>query len=358
MSDLGYIDDVIDRELKDRHAKAPSTLDDADRANAKKTTRKVVAGFQIGDEAAERKMLDDMIADRRAMIDLFLLERAKITEKLAAKSIKPLAVVPTKAWHAICDQAKLFRLSPDAQGHVGVNPAGLQTFCMHTTQQKTGMFGNKFKSDHYNISEAGYESLEDKAKTDWPGYLQMVFGGLAPVMNTGRYVTVILPNPPEDVQAILLKAHGTFTMKVAAVPDAISLKETPREILAGVVKSLEEEARRQEAWKADPIIYIEEGVVTAIIAQFGDFPIEKIVVDAVVKSKDLLPDKPTPVQTMGVLGQGGLVQQYYNQYQQVGGGGGLLYPGTGGGGFVPLGYGISTGYTGTTAPVNSVIWTG
>jgi hypothetical protein len=61
---------------------------------------------------------------------------------------------------------------------------------------------------------------------------------------------------------------------------------------------------------------------------------------------------------MGVLGQGGLVQQYYNQYQQVGGGGGLLYPGTGGGGFVPLGYGISTGYTGTTAPVNSVIWTG
>ena len=120
-TNFAVMDAAVTRELDRRHADMGSTITVEDRASAKKTSKKIVAGFDIADEAAERKMLDDLIASRRQVIEVFKDERTKITKKLNEKGIDPLVVLPTTAWHAICNQAGLFRLSPDANGKVGIN---------------------------------------------------------------------------------------------------------------------------------------------------------------------------------------------------------------------------------------------
>ena len=64
---------------------------------------------------------------------------------------------------------------------------------------------------------------------------------------------------------------------MAAVPEAIGFEKAPSTLFG------EEYDRRVAAGIYDPIVYHEHGSAVAIIAQFGDFPIEK---EAVGKGAD------------------------------------------------------------------------
>jgi hypothetical protein len=97
-------------------------------------------------------------------------------------------------------------------------------------------------------------------------------------------VGIRLPTPPEDVVETLKKIAVLPGIKVAAEPGAVGFSKSPTEIIAERMREeWEEEAREAARIRAlDPIIYLEEGPAVAIVAQFGDFPMEKALVDAVV----------------------------------------------------------------------------
>lgn len=117
-------------------------------------------------------------------------------------------------------------------------------------------------------------------------------------------IAITLPKPPEDVAAILLKARR-LDLQVAVTPEAIGFtksfhqmfldeearKRKEQALIAEEARrrflEQQEEARRA-AILADPIVYHEHGTAVAILAQFGDFPIEQSVVDMVMNSEQLL----------------------------------------------------------------------
>lgn len=298
-SNLAYINEVIDRETDRRFANAPASLTEADKKSAQKSGIKVVAGFEIHDEAAEKKAIDEIIAKRRAVIEAFRKDRAYAASSLSALGIQPLAIIPRSAWYAICDQAGLFRLSPDPRGRVGIAPGAFADYMVEVSIPKVGMLGTRYEARSFTVREAAEEDIEAYAKEHWADFLKQMFDGLvAPIAQSGPFIetaTLVLPQPPQDVQDILLKAAGADAMplKVAAVAEAIAFKETPAQILKKQVAKREEEARRQERIDADPIVYWEHGSAAAIIAQFGDFPIEQEVVDSVAASDKAISSKVT-----------------------------------------------------------------
>lgn len=274
MTSLAYIDGAtsaaVIKEL-DR-----PTIDDKARAEIKTKASKRIAGFQVYDQAAENKMLDEMIADRRARLETFIEDRKKVRESLTSLGVTALAVLPTVAWSDICQRAKLFRFSPNAQNKVRIDRMNFHL-----------MYGGKAKE-----AEAG-------AKAGWTGFLLSLFPAYSEAHQDGHghTATLVLPNPPADVVEILIKAQSR-KLQVAAVADAIRLLESPSELVAHTAFTERDLWARAQGYadmadwvKRDPIVYTEEGTATAIIAQFGEFPIEKQVVDFVVASGKLIPDK-------------------------------------------------------------------
>ena len=347
-----YIEEVMDRAVET--AKANTTLSDAQKAEANKKARRLIAGFRVHDEEEEKKVLDRMIAERRSVIDKFIKDREALRKNLTSIDIKPLAVCPTQAWSDICFRAGLYVFSPNSQNKVGFNAPDLI--------RKYG-----------SLSDGKINALR---KGDWKGFLDTAFPGRKEVRDAGyRTATLILPDPPADVARTLTKAVK-LKLKVAAVADAISFVETPAEIvrLAKVDdRDLWAQARGYEDFKdwvkRDPIVFYEHGTATAIIAQFGDFPIEKEVVDGVIASNSLISDNvevETLKQTVSAQYTAAASQQAYqmqiaqlNQMNQLQWGNGLTTAVGGGQYLTP--YTVGTSAVGTTTlayTVNSADWTG
>lgn len=98
-----------------------------------------------------------------------------------------------------------------------------------------------------------------------------------------RWIPIALPTPPKDVCDILIKAEKlNHPLRVAAEYQAVSFAvPVSRLITMDLEEEIKERAIQREI-SADPIVYIENSNAVAIIAQFGDFPIEKEIVDQVV----------------------------------------------------------------------------
>lgn len=289
---FAYIDDVMERAVEAERADPKLTA--GQRESAKKAGQKIVAGLRVVDAAAETKVLDSMIAQRRKEIDSFRNARSNLRDALGKRGIEPLAVVPTAAWYEICLATRLFILNPDTNGRVHVARAA--------------------------FPDMRPERIDSYAQKDWPGFLEKVFPGYrSPI--SGAVATLILPDPPADISAILLKANG-LTLKVAAVAEAIRFAEKPSDLMRPEVMPYTDAWAREQGYadmadwrKRDPIVFCEEGPAVAVIAQFGEFPIEQAVVDAVVKTDKLIGEQP--VETEIVMLPGGLVDNYSNMLRQA-----------------------------------------
>jgi hypothetical protein len=292
-TNLAYIDDTIDRGISAEVANPK--IAEADRKSAKTKAMKSIAGFHLHDQEAENKALDEMIAKRRKQVGTFIEDRSKVREKLSGLGVSPLAVLPTSAWLAICEQAGLIRLRPNNNGLVPVSRDAFKQFIRDVAPQNyRGMFGAPPPPPLYGSDAPPDDAkLLDKAKHDWPGLMRLFFPGGKQDDSSSVMATLVMPTPPADVAATLLKVQS-LTLSVAAVAEAIGFKETVTEIRKREIAKRDQEAR--ERWmREDPIVYTDEGTATAIIAQFGDFPIEKEVVDAVVASDKLIADAPSEI---------------------------------------------------------------
>lgn len=290
MIDLAYIDERANSAVS-KELESP-TIGEKSRAEIKAKSLKHIAGFEIQDEEAEKKLLDEMIASQRKLLETFVSDRKKVRDSLQTLGVTPLAVLPTVAWTEICQQTKLFRFQPDKNGMVGVNRHNLNTG-LPAARPATLVDKVLERKPRNGTPE---ELAEAFAKDDWEGFLLLCFPNYSDSQSNDLTTKLVLPTPPADVAAILLKAQSR-ALKVAAVPEAVRLGDSPGALAAKARYTARDNWARAQGYedyadwvKRDPIVYTEQGTATAIIAQFGEFPIEKMVVDMVVDSDKLIPD--------------------------------------------------------------------
>lgn len=275
-TNFAYIDDVMDRALTTEYETPNVPTKDCEAAN--KSAKKLIGGFRVHDQKAENAALDNLIAKRREAIELFRKDRKAIREALAVNGVTPLAVCPTGAWYKICKDAGLFILTPDASNQIRVS--------RNAFSQWTGKSAEK--------------NIDAFAQAKWPEMLKLMMPDNCS-LREGIRATLQLPDPPADIADILCKAQG-FPLTVAAVPEAIRLAEKPSELLRTATSNPKDLWAQEQGYddyadwlKRDPIIFTEHGTATAVIAQFGEFPIEQEIVDRAVKADSLLEEKPNPV---------------------------------------------------------------
>lgn len=282
-TNLAYIEETLEKAM-DREMVLP-TVTDAIKAEANRKARKLIGGFRVMDKKTEEVEIDRVIKAKQAIVASFRKNRDQIIKELADLGVKPLAVVPAGAWYILSKQAGLYTMHPDAQGKVGVDPR------WYTGYSDAGKFN---KAKHLDV-------------------LRSLFPDNVSVDPANQRITPILPNPPQDVVETLLKVQKR-KLSVTAVPDAISFAETREQIWQGRGTPKDIWAREQgyedyADWvKRDPIIFTEEGNAAAIIAQFGDFPIEKELVDKVVNADSIMALKPGAVNDM-IVANSDLVRQ-------------------------------------------------
>lgn len=118
--------------------------------------------------------------------------------------------------------------------------------------------------------------------------------------NRNLFISIALPPAPPDIQTNLLKAQkANLHLYVNVVGDAITFFEDPVDLLIKERKLMTERKRREELRRQeelrrmasssrDPIVTTEYKNATAIIAQYGDFPIEKDLIRHVLNSSALI----------------------------------------------------------------------
>lgn len=300
-TDLATIDRVIDKRVAEYAAKPTVSEESAGRARAAGT--KKIAGFDVFDAEAERKFLDDMIAKRRAAIEQYRIDRQALRTALGTAGITPLAICPVRSWHAICAAAGLYVLAPDRGGNVLINTDFIalprpSTPTVYRSTSWTGLFDYPSAAvDHAAARQEHIARLDrlfpnrcepDPHRTPFWGWAKLV-----------------LPSAPADVAQILVKAQK-FPLKMAAVADAIGFTEEPAAMWDRIRGERREAARRAatpftDAWaqargyadmedwrRRDPIVFTEAGTAAAVIAQFGDFPIEIEAVEKAMATDDLI----------------------------------------------------------------------
>lgn len=300
-TNFAYIDDVMDRAVEAMVA-APK-LTDADRQIAKQSGQKLVAGFRVHDEKVEKATLDAMVQARTNDIEKFQDHRLRLRKDLQRVGVTPLAVLPRGAWYRICRAAKLYVMSPDSEGRVRLSRPGLQGF----------------------MQEAPYtpDVADSFVAANWPLFLEAVMPGFVEACSSNDVLAqLILPDPPKEVTEILIKASARKLM-VAAVGEAIRFAQKPSELLKANSHPKDAWAREQgyadyADWlKRDPIIFTESGPAVAVIAQFGDFPIEQAIVDAVVSTGDVIGDGPAETESVRLMPSASVIDAYVTEMSHV-----------------------------------------
>lgn len=314
-SSLEYIDHRVQEALES------TTVPPSLQMLAGQRGRITVAGFavndpRLGDEAVEKGM-----KTRQERATQCRRDRVRVESALKQYDITPLAVIPKTAWDAICLRSGLFRLAPDKDGEIGIDPSLITQSkdhgsyivdaCVFFSSLLIGVTMGFVASMRWGFPVWGFlltgglcgilsfiaqalthdlvlhkrperamaiRALRQATSGEWSKVLKALLPDGQNVKGSDLKVKVILPEAPADVQAVLLKAR-TFTLKVAAVPEAIGL-DLNADFLMVEFERVQEAQRR--AAQRDPIIYYDDGNVVAILAQFGEFPVEQAVVDEVL----------------------------------------------------------------------------
>lgn len=309
-----------------------------------------IAGLSVITNAARDAVVNPEAAKTVVRLKQYRTDREQVKSQLAAAGVPPLAVLPLSAWERICERAKVFRFIPqddrvrfdasavvakaeeltkqesereklpDSVGGLGLIAmmigaiagavgsanvlsafglgsavtflgiivgfilgafVGFLGFCLcfdNLPSRKKKMMEREAR----NIRSVVASLQKDGALLErlWPNYSEPA---------EGKTVRIALPPAPAKVQERLLAAEKAgLTMHLAAVGDAIVLREDVGDIIVGL-RAKEWDVRGRELMlKYDPIIYVVHGSAVAVLDQFGEFPIEKEVINEVVNSEHFI----------------------------------------------------------------------
>lgn len=271
-TNLAYINDHFEEAVVREEACPSAPASYVKRAE----TPKMIAGFEVLDEAERDRVIEEGRNKRREALAKYRSDRDALGAQLAGVGVTAIAFLPSSAWSQVWRSAGLFLAPWD--GQVGINVSRL------TERWETMRSGGGFLSRPVSDSEVR-TLVERHIKGRAHGEVMREF------LKPGRDARITLPKPPMDVAMTLLKV-ADLKPKTVAVYEAVAFADGTVEAVSRALKrDLEREQREREfrEWlKNDPIVYVEHGDATAIVAQFGEFPIEKEVIDRVT-SVDFMP---------------------------------------------------------------------
>ena len=277
-TDLATIDRVF-AEAIEHEAEMPSVPEAFVKRAAQKT---VIAGFEVHDKVAAAKIEDEGREQRRNQITAYLQGRTELMRKFAECGVTPLAYLPTRSWGILCQDAGLFVIDSRGRAPVDVN-AGVdyvRQWCNSSTAP-----AEILRIAKVYVKERDHRALVRQAFTGPRRWAE---------------AAIELPTPPAEVVEVLLKVRDLHP-KTAAVPEAINFVGGLETVIANEIRrqhEAERVAREMARW--DPIVYVEQGPATGIVAQFGDFPIEKEVLDHVLATEFLPYEDPRMLATTDV----------------------------------------------------------
>lgn len=311
------VTDAVDREYTEPR------IAEATRASITQVSNLAVGGFAVYDQEAEQVKLEQARTDRRKEVNTFRDDRDAVTAKLVKLGVPPFAVVPAKAWARICTRSGLICLTPDREGKVRISRNTVKQ--INSTAESTiaaillsmvvlsAAVGAAFAAVYQVgwglgvacamlcgmgsfIAAGAMEKMAGEkmaraiarrkikrfAAKPWKEVLDVL---LAQDEGASGLAKIVLPTPPTDVAAVLLKAKG-LELSVAVVPEAFSFDRPVDKLLLGEHDRIIQERKQQ--LEQDPIVYYTHGSAVAVIAQFGNFPIEQEVVNEVINSEHLV----------------------------------------------------------------------
>ena len=302
---------------------------------------RTIAGLRVASVAARDAKVDPEAGKMLKRLRQYRSDRDCVLEKLRRVGVEPIAVLPLTAWEHVCDSASLFRFTPredavrvalpestmegiarDAKrkglffgiavslfffgasfGFGALSQYVLGLFCvpcvlcfLFATFVAAGEMGllsenvappdpewtRRMETKSIRAFVAKHERAGTLVKELWPNFREPA---------EGSDVRVAFPDPPAEVaQRLVAAARTGLPMRLAVVGEAIAFKESVADVLIGERRAHweMEESRYQALKLLDPIVYIVEGTAVAIIDQYGDFPIEKEVIERVINSEHLV----------------------------------------------------------------------
>jgi hypothetical protein len=320
---LAYIDKTVDNLLqKERKNPTPHQT-----AVVAATTPRKIGGFHITDNAYAGARLQEAKDKRREIVNKYFELRRELADEFDAIGVKPLAILPTGMFKKLCEETGMYFVPKS--GKTQINPTHFLTWAQ-----------NKFPAqvDIDRDAEILFQALESAGigqrqrvrikKRDIDDTVQTYIKEFshniivrrllnAPMAGddvklgemrgaTGRAsirqyhsptdtenYELLLPEPPKEVIERLIKcANAGINPNTVAVYEAMDFVGGVDPILYKAANDLaqhEERERDRIEWMLnDPIVYLSRGPVTAVIDQFGPFPIEKELVDR-VQAAEFLP---------------------------------------------------------------------
>lgn len=280
---LAYLDDVMEKavaRLDDPSQPLPPGLVDMT------AIEDVIAGFAIKNKAKLKEAEAAARATRKIQIESYREHRAKLHKKLSLVHVRPHATMPGMAWERLWRASGLFRVP--ANRLLRINLSSIAGYVGARLDAIRGV----------SRTILVRESIEVYlAETPYAEFFRQLMDFSSGTSQWYRGTTVTLPEPPQDVVEILVATKGMYPQTVA-VPEAFLLAPSPQQLLTEAFREQfhrETTERAARAYRHDPIVYVREGPAVAIVAQFGDFPIEKAMMDRIA-GEDLLPQEKGPLQ--------------------------------------------------------------
>lgn len=303
--------------------------------------RRSVAGLSIVSNAARDADVDAEAAQLADRLMRFRADKTLVEQKLRMHEVMPIAVLPLTAWDQLCNRTKLFRFSPKDNA-VRISASIMEGATQKTREAEDPLAAARYKQQrrvHLPIGLAGitvgiawlagflpygglgfvlaaanfitwglralgvedgsflgprkdreatmirdlvkqYQEDESLFIHLWPGYKEPENS------KQGRElkVHIALPTPPPEIEQKLIRAErARLPLHIAVVGEAIALRDDVASIFIG------ERTRQltEMTWArflSDPIVYVIEGSAVAVLAQFGNFPIEHEVMREVINS--------------------------------------------------------------------------
>lgn len=323
------VDTAVSYELGDADASA------LERVGISPRRTRTVAGLTIVARSVRDASADPVYAAQLDGLRLYRLQRQYLLEKCKRIGIEPLAVLPAKTWDAVAKRYELYRFTPTGNQvlasfnvlhhmideevrrlaseevprmrkrswlHAGAaaaltaSGAALGNYLGYLTPLAYAWLilpivmkgiGACYISEYRNSRDAKNKHGAAAAKNVVASVL--ADGGMHKLLwphgteeEKGELVEIQLPNPPAEVQeqvARLEQAH--MKIGVAADKAAIGISGD------ALSKALYGSWVAQLPQLKDPIVFVQEGNAVAIIAQYGDFEVERAAIQEIVSVEHL-----------------------------------------------------------------------
>lgn len=342
--------DVVEatmREAIDAQIRKPQLTDEELERITQKSQRSV-AGFKITDPQIKTRLEDEAREELKKRWSHYESTRESMTQKLKQMGINPRSVLPGKVWNRLYKTAGLYQLrvyeddcirleTEELKQKIGIKEreyiaqilvlyailivsvgigAGYLSYLHEGILVGSIIVGilSSFSAFIVAVMTFMDESpipdflegmmsrvqgvwMKRRARkfaeqTSWQDFLRIVmpeqrsYSGF--YSNNIAKVKVILPEPPADVSEILARVEDGIDLKVAVDPECFGIEGGIRGVVDAELKKSKEEQERHFDLGRDPIVLWEMNGVVAVIAQFGDSPFERRVINVIANEHDLL----------------------------------------------------------------------